>query len=79
MLRKMVIPEERIVEVEYEDTDDTDTASIGDINESSDISSPGILPSDFGILSLALMEKLKRRRIENLFIKDIVWCIFQKI
>ena len=48
MLKKMGIPGERIVEVESEDTDDTDTASIG---ESSDISSPGILPSDSGILS----------------------------
>ena len=58
MLRKMVIPGERIAEVESEDTDDTDSvepypdiASIGDIVESSDISSPGILSSDSGISS----------------------------
>ena len=51
MLEKMVIPGERIVEVESEDTDDTDTASIGDSGESFDISSPGILPSDSVILS----------------------------
>ena len=44
MPRKMVIPGERIKEEgESEDNDDTDTASIGDIDESSDISSPGIL------------------------------------
>ena len=68
MFRKMVIPGERIAEEgESEDTDDTDSvesypdiASIGDIGESSDISSYSIL---------ALMETLKRRRIENLFIK----------
>ena len=46
MLKEMVIPGERIAEEEgSEDTDDTDTASIGDIDESSallssDISSP---------------------------------------
>ena len=58
MLRKMVIPGERIAEVEFEDTDDTDIvepypdiASIGDIGEISGISSPGILPSDSGISS----------------------------
>ena len=45
----MVIPGERIADVESEDTGDTDSvepypgiASIGDIGESSDISSPGI-------------------------------------
>ena len=49
MIKKMVIPGERISEEEgSEDTDDTDTASIGDIGESSDIlssdiSSPGTL------------------------------------
>ena len=47
MLKKMVIPGVRIAEEEgSEDTDDTDTAPIGDIGESSDIlssdiSSPG--------------------------------------
>ena len=46
MLKKMVIPVEMIEEEGSEDTDDTDTASIGDIAESSDIlssdiSSPG--------------------------------------
>ena len=49
MIRKMVVPGERIAEEEEsEDTDDTDSvesypdiASIGDIGESSDISSPG--------------------------------------
>ena len=59
----------------------TYTASIGDIGESSDISSPGILSHVSGLLVyyhlalvyhhlpiLALMEKLKRQRIENLFI-----------
>ena len=54
MFRKMVIPAERIAEEgESEDTDDTDSvesypniASIGDIVESSDISSPGILSPD---------------------------------
>ena len=55
MLRKMVILGERITEGS-EDSDDTDTTSIRDIGESST-----------GILTL--MEKLKRRRIENLFIK----------
>ena len=57
MIRKMVTPGERIAEEgESEDTDDTDSvesypdsASIGDIGESSDISSPGILSP--GILS----------------------------
>ena len=49
MPKKMVIPEERIAEEESEDTDDTDsvesypdTASIGDIGESSDILLPDI-------------------------------------
>ena len=42
MLKKMVIHGERISEEEgSEDADDTDTASIRDIGESSDISSPG--------------------------------------
>ena len=56
MLKKMVIPGERIAEEESEYTDDTDSveshhdiASIGDIGESSDISTPGIPSSDFGI------------------------------
>ena len=39
MLKKMVIPGERIEEEGSEETNDTDTASIGDIGESSDISS----------------------------------------
>ena len=77
MLKKMVIPGERIVEVESEDTDDTDTAAIGDIGESSDISSPGILPSDYGILSPGssipspahTRSYGKAKTIENLFIK----------
>ena len=54
----MVMPGERIAEVESEETDDTDIvepypdiASIGDIGESSDISSPGLLSSDSGISS----------------------------
>ena len=58
MLKKMVIPGERIAEVKSEDTDDTDsvepypdTASIEDIGKSSDISSPGILSSDSSISS----------------------------
>ena len=48
MLRKMVIPEERIAEGESEDIDNTDSvetypdiASIGDIGETSGLSSPG--------------------------------------
>ena len=58
MLKKMVIPGERIAAEESEDTDDTysvesypDIAPIGDIGESSDISSPGILSSDSAISS----------------------------
>ena len=58
MLKKMVIPGDRIAEVESEDTDDRDSvepypdiATIGDIGESSDITSPGILSSDSGIPS----------------------------
>ena len=43
MLRKMVVPGEKIVEEEYEDSEDTGTASIGDIGES--------LSSDSSILS----------------------------
>ena len=58
MIRKMAIPLESISEEEEsEDTDDTDSmewysgiASIGDIGESFDISSPGILsPDTFGM------------------------------
>ena len=50
LLRNMVMPGERITEEgESEVTDDTDTASIGGIGESS--SSPGILSSDSGTLS----------------------------
>ena len=76
MLRKMAMPGEQITkEEESEDIDDT--ASIGDIGESS----PSILSSDSGMLShgnlishhhlpiLVLMEKLKRRGVEDLFIK----------
>ena len=50
MLKKMVIPGERIVEEEgSEDTDDTDTGSIGDIGESSDILSSDISsPRSYG-------------------------------
>ena len=47
MLRKMVVLGERITEEEIEDSGDTDTASIGDIDESS----PSILSPDSGILS----------------------------
>ena len=56
--QEMVIPGERIAQVESEDTDDTesvesypDIASIEDIGESSDISSPGILSSDPSVSS----------------------------
>ena len=56
MIKKMIIPGGWIAEVESEETDDTnivesyhDIASIGDVGESSDISSPGILSSDPGI------------------------------
>ena len=52
----MVIPAERIPKEDEgsEDTDDTDTASIGDVGESSDklssdISSPGISSTAYGI------------------------------
>ena len=55
MLRKMVIPGERIAEEESEDTDDTDSvesypdiASIGDIDESSDILSDMLSPDPPG-------------------------------
>ena len=75
MLRKMIIPGERIEDGEYEDTDDADSvesypdiASIGYIGESSDISSPDTPDiSPLPVHTLALMEKLKRGRIENLF------------
>ena len=43
MLRKMVVPGEKLVEEEPEESEDTDTASIGDIGES--------LSSDSNILS----------------------------
>ena len=46
MLKKMVIPGERIAEVESEDTDDKDS-----VESYSDIASIGILPSDSGISS----------------------------
>ena len=39
MLRKMVMPEERIVEEESEEREGTDTASVGDIGEPSDTDS----------------------------------------
>ena len=71
MFRKMVIPGERIAEEESEDTYDADSvesypdiALIGDIGESSDISSPGILSPDTSGIPysiLALMEKVNRR------------------
>ena len=73
MLKKMVIPGERIVEVESEDTDDTDTASIGDIGESSDISSPNILPSGSSIPSPAhtrFYGKAKKTKDREPFYKD---------
>ena len=38
LLRKMVVPGEKIAEDESEESEDTDTASIGDIGESSDSS-----------------------------------------
>ena len=56
MLKKMVKPNEKIAEgEESEDTDDTDNvldnASIGDIGESSDISTPGSsVPSPYSLL-----------------------------
>ena len=56
---EMVMPGERIADEESEDTDATDSvesypeiASIGDIGKSSDISSPGILSSGYGIVYL---------------------------
>ena len=53
LLKKMVIPTERITEGEEEegsgDTDDTDTASIGDIGESSDILAFDVSSPDYGI------------------------------
>ena len=52
MLRKMIIPGERIVEEEYDDSDDIDTASIGNINESS--SDSDMLSPNSGILSPGL-------------------------
>ena len=66
------IPED----VNVTDSAESDTASVGDAGESSDISSPGIA-SPFSLpplphhhlLKLALMVKLKRRRTENHFIK----------
>ena len=75
MFRKMVILGERIAEEgESEDTDDADSvesypdiASTGDISESSDILSPGTSG-----IPPALMEKLKRRRLEKLFIKNVM-------
>ena len=45
----MDIPGERIEEEGSEDSEDTDTASIGDIDESS--APPSMLSSDSGILS----------------------------
>ena len=51
MLRKMVIPEERIEEEEYENSDDTD--SIGGISESS--SDSDMLSTDSGILSPGIL------------------------
>ena len=53
MLRKMVMPGERIVEEESEDNEGTNTASVGDIGEPSDTASvEGIDElSDSGILS----------------------------
>ena len=69
MLMKMVMPGERIVEVESEDTAATDTASIGDIGGSSDIvssdiSSPGtsdIPPSPVHTRSYGKAKKTKDR------------------
>ena len=69
MLKKMVIPGERIAEAEEgsEDTDDKDTASKGDIGESSlssDISSPGtsdIPPSPAHKRSYGKAKKTKDR------------------
>ena len=81
MLRKMVIPEERIVEVESEDNDDTDTASIGGIGEVNHLIYHHLVYYHLILVHyhlvlvyhhppiLALMEMLKRRRVKNLFIK----------
>ena len=81
MLRKMVIPGERIAEEDSEDRDDTDSVELY-----SEIASIGDLVNQLHLLYyhlilvyhhlvyhphlpiFALMEKLKRRRIENLFI-----------
>ena len=65
MIRKMVIPGERIAEDESEDTDDTDSvesypdiASIGDI----DRTAPGILTSDSDISSPLMPPSAARTR-----------------
>ena len=75
MLMKMVMPGERIAEEESEDTDGTDTASIGDIGESSDILSSDILSSDIHhhhLPILALMKKWTHK--ETAFLSRRVLC-----
>ena len=88
MIWKMVIHGKRIEEEESDDTNSVesypDIASTGysDLSTVDYNSPPGKLISDSDILSpgpsipspsvLALLEKLKRRRIENLFIKKVI-------
>ena len=62
MLKRMTVPGENIPEEESEDTDGTDTDSMGDISESS----PAILSTDSGILSPTILSTdsgMKTRRL----------------
>ena len=65
MLRKMVVPGERIEEEESEDTEGTDTASIDDSSEPSDTD----LIIDIDESSVPTLGKLERQRIENILIE----------
>ena len=54
MLKRMTVPGESIPEEESEDTDDTETDSMGDISEPA-ILTPVIMSSDSGIMSPVIM------------------------
>ena len=82
MLRKMVIPGERIEEGS-EDIDDTDTASIGNIGESSDIlssviSSPGTsdMSSPAHTRSYRKAKKIKDREPFYKGYREVFSCIY---
>ena len=78
MLKRMTVPGEGIPEEESEDTDGTDTDSVGDISETA-ILSPVIMSSDSGIMSPGQLPahtrshgKARKKKFRGAFYKSYI-------